>query len=171
MFFKFLGPFVCNAVAFNLLFSTGMDDFLRPPPGLSMTYYLCKSPLQPARFFSSFFFLALYKGPDKRRARKIVIRFCFFYFMKIHEKFNFGSYQGTAYVVRSRKKNKLKNAKGSTNTRGQRPRRAMARVLPRAPWLAADCFCRQRLGGNGSRRLLDGLAPPRRPTRAAATRI
>ena len=28
----------------------------------------------------------------------------------------------------------------------------MARVLPGAPRLAADCFCRQRLGGYGSRR-------------------
>ena len=45
----------------------------------------------------------------------------------------------------------------------------MARVLPGAPRLAADCFCRQRRRGYGSRRLLDGLAPPRRPTRAAAT--
>ena len=33
-----------------------------------------------------------------------------------------------------------KNAKGTTNTRGQRPRRAVARVLPTAPRLAADCF-------------------------------
>ena len=46
----------------------------------------------------------------------------------------------------------------------------MARVLPGAPRLAADCFGRQRLGGYGCRRLLNGLAPPRRPTRAAATR-
>ena len=52
---------------------------------------------------------------------------------------------------------------GSTNTRGQRPRRATACVPPGAPRLAADCFRRQRLGGYGSRRLLDGLAPPRRP--------
>ena len=37
--------------------------------------------------------------------------------------------------------------------------------------LAADCFCRQRLGGYSSKRLLDGLAPPRRPTLAAATGI
>ena len=44
----------------------------------------------------------------------------------------------------------------------------MARVLPSAPRLAADCFGRQGLGGYGSRPLLDGLAPPRRPTRAAA---
>ena len=29
--------------------------------------------------------------------------------------------------------------------------------------------CLQRPGGSGSRRLLYGLAPPRRPTRAAAT--
>ena len=63
-----------------------------------------------------------------------------------------------------------KNARGSTNTRGQRPRREH-RVLPGAPRLAADCVGRQRLGGYGSRRLLDGLAPPRRPTRAAATGI
>ena len=41
----------------------------------------------------------------------------------------------------------------------------MARVLPGAPRLAADCFGRQRLGGYDSRRLLDGLVPPRRPTR------
>ena len=47
----------------------------------------------------------------------------------------------------------------------------MARVLPGAPRLAADCFGRQRLEGYGSRRLLDGLAPPRRPIRAAATGI
>ena len=48
----------------------------------------------------------------------------------------------------------------------------MARVLPGAPRLGADCFGRQRLGGYyGSRGLLDGLAPPRRPTRAAATGI
>ena len=42
----------------------------------------------------------------------------------------------------------------------------------RPPWSAAAIgrfFCRQRLGGYGSRRLLDGLAPLRRPTRAAAT--
>ena len=39
----------------------------------------------------------------------------------------------------------------------------MTRVLPGAPRLAADCFYRQRLEGYGSRRLLDGLAPPRRP--------
>ena len=73
--------------------------------------------------------------------------------------------------MRSRKQLNSKNAKGSTNTRGQRPRRAMARVLPGASQLAADSFGRQRLGGYGSRRLLDGLAPPRRPTRAAATGI
>ena len=64
-----------------------------------------------------------------------------------------------------------KNAQGSTNIRGQRPRRAMARVLPGESRLAADCFCRQRMGGYGSRRFLDGLAPRRRPTRAAATGI
>ena len=38
----------------------------------------------------------------------------------------------------------------------------MARVLPGAPRLAADCFGRQRLEGYGSRRLFDGRAPPRR---------
>ena len=37
----------------------------------------------------------------------------------------------------------------------------MACVLPGAPRLTVDCFCWQRLGGYGSRRLLDGLpAPP-----------
>ena len=41
----------------------------------------------------------------------------------------------------------------------------MARVLPETPRLAADFFCRQRLGGYGSRRLLDGMVPPRRATR------
>ena len=35
----------------------------------------------------------------------------------------------------------------------------MARVVPGAPRLAADCFRRQRLGGYGSRRLLGGLEP------------
>ena len=38
----------------------------------------------------------------------------------------------------------------------------MARVLPGAPRLAADCFRRQLVGGYGSRRLLDGLAAPPR---------
>ena len=47
----------------------------------------------------------------------------------------------------------------------------MARVLPGVPRLAGNCFGRQRLEGYDSRRLLDGLAPPRRPTRAAATGI
>ena len=36
----------------------------------------------------------------------------------------------------------------------------MARVLPGAPLLAAESFGRQRLGGYGSRFLLDGLAHP-----------
>ena len=45
----------------------------------------------------------------------------------------------------------------------------MARVLPGAPRLAADCFCRQRVEGYGSGCLFDGLAPARRRTRAAAT--
>ena len=85
----------------------------------------------------------------------------------MREIFIFGSYQGTAQGVLGNEKKK--KAKGSTNTRGQRPRRAMARVLPGSPRLAADCFCRRRLGGYDSRRLFDGLAPPRGPTRAAAT--
>ena len=42
---------------------------------------------------------------------------------------------------------------------------------PRSAAASDRLFRRQRLGGYGSRRLLDGLAPPRRPTRAAATGI
>ena len=51
----------------------------------------------------------------------------------------------------------------------EKKKKKMARVIPGAPRLAADCICRKRLGGYGSRRLSDGLAPPRRPTPAAAT--
>ena len=107
-------------------------------------------------------FLFLCDGPN--------FVFFFFNFMKKTRKIQlwFLSRNG---AVRSRKYKDSKNAKGSTNTRGQRPRRAMARVLPGAPRLAAESFGRQRLGRYGSRRLLDGLAPPRRPTREAATGI
>ena len=87
---------------------------------------------------------------------------------KIHEKNKLCFLSRNGVVVRFRIQ---KKAKGSTNTRGQRPRRAMARVLPGAPRLAADCFGRQRLGGYGSRRFSDGLAPPRHPKRASATGI
>ena len=47
--------------------------------------------------------------------------------------------------------------------------RATATVLPGAPRLPADCFCRHQLGGYPSWDLSGGLAQPRSPTRAAAT--
>ena len=42
----------------------------------------------------------------------------------------------------------------------------MTRVLPEAPRLTADYFCRQRLQGYGSRGLAGGLAQPHRPHRS-----
>ena len=109
-------------------------------------------------------------GPELTRNLPNRISIFFFNFMKNSRKIEL-SFLSRNGAVRSRKYKNSKNAKGSTNTRGQRPRRAMARVLPGAPRLAADSFGRQRLGGYGSRCLLGGLAPPRRPTRAAATGI